>query len=90
MYRLYEFTTVTSPDGKQVELVSGRVSDQSNPTGQKEWITFQLAVDMPTNLNGALQREAALGRARDILHQLSSDFDKTGHQRVQNMPNQDR
>jgi hypothetical protein len=78
---LYEFTTVTDPSGKQVVLVAGRVADHPDPKQQTEWITFQFAVDVPTALNGARQRTAALERARDVLHSLSLDFDKIGSQR---------
>jgi hypothetical protein len=73
--RLYEFTAVTSDDGARVVLVSGRVADHRDSTIQKEYITFQLAVDFPTVRNGAVQRQGALDRAHAILFQLARDFE---------------
>lgn len=83
--QLYEFTTVTGESGARVVLVSGRVANHPDPAEQKEWITFRIAVDVPTALSGTLQRAAALERVRVILHQLEVDFERIGHQRGQAM-----
>jgi hypothetical protein len=73
--KLYEFTSVTGEDGARVVLVAGRVADHSDPTKQTGWITFQIAIDAPTGRSGATLRSEALEKARDILHQLSVDFE---------------
>jgi hypothetical protein len=68
-------------DGARVVLVSGRVADHRDPAQQKEWITFQVAIDAPTGRSGATLRAEALEKARDILNQLSADFENVGRQR---------
>ena len=76
--KLREFTAETSEDGSQIVRVSGRVSTHDDPEKQTGSITFQLEVDQPTILNGAILRSKVLSQARDILDQLAKDFSRLG------------
>jgi hypothetical protein len=78
---LQEFTTVTSQDGKQIQLVSGHLTDHSDLTKQHEYIIFQIAVELPTHLNAAILRSEVLRQASEKLYQLSQHFDQIGRQR---------
>lgn len=78
--KLYEFTTMTSEDKKQVVHVSARIADQSDPELQKEYITFQFAIDASIAQNGATLRQAALLKANEILRELALDFGTIGNQ----------
>ena len=72
--KLREFTTETNDDGTQVVRVRARVSDHEERTEQSEWIELQLAINLPTRLNGAIQRQTVLKQARDIFDGLARDF----------------
>ena len=76
--KLREFTTITNEDGSRIVRVSGHVSTHYDLEEQTGSITFQLEVDEPTILNGALLRAKTLGQARDILDQLAGDFAHLG------------
>ena len=76
--KLWEFTSETNEDGSRIVRVSGRVSTHYDLGEQTGSITFQLEIDEPTNLNGALLRAEALSKAQNILDQLASDFLRLG------------
>jgi hypothetical protein len=78
--KLFEFTTVTAEDGKRLALAYARVADHRDPTEQKEWITFQLAIDLPIGQTGATLRKIVLTKAHETLFQLASDFERLAHQ----------
>ncbi len=75
---LQEFTTVTSQDGKQIQLASGHVTDNTDLAKQHEYVIFQVAVNLPTQLNAAILRSEVLRQASEKLHQLSQHFDQIG------------
>ena len=76
--KLREFTTETNEGGSQIVRVSGRVSTHGDPEKQTGSITFQLEVDEPTILNGALLRSKVLQKAHDTLFQLARDYERLG------------
>lgn len=76
--KLREFTTITSEDGSQIVRVSGRVSTHDDPEEQAESITFQLEVDLPTVLNGAILRSKVLEKVREMLLPLQKDYERVG------------
>ena len=71
---LREFTSETNEDGSKIVRVKARVSDHADRDAQSDWIEFQVAVDVPTRLNGALLRQEALEKARNTLIALARDF----------------
>jgi hypothetical protein len=81
--KLYEFTTVTGDDDALLVLVSGRIADHREPTAQKEWITFQIAIDEPTVRNGAILRSKVLGKTHEILLRLSQHFEQLARYHAQ-------
>ena len=76
--KLREVTAHTDEDGERIVRVSGRVSTHDDPEQQTEWITFQIAFDEPTVLNGAILRAKVLEKVRDILDPLAEDFSRLG------------
>ena len=79
--QMFSFATTVNEDGTKIVSVAGRIADHPQSDEQSEWIDFQFAIDMPTVRNGALQRQAALIKARDIIQQLANDYEKIGRER---------
>lgn len=79
--QLFDFTTTVNEDGQTIVCASGRIADHQQSGEQREWISFQFAVDLPTVRNGALQRKAVLEKVRDIAQQLANDYARIGSDR---------
>lgn len=78
--QFYELTTETTADGKRIVRVAGRIADHRRTDEQAEWITFQLATDLPTVRNGAILRSEILELIREKLHPLRIDFERLGRE----------
>lgn len=76
--KLYEFTSETGEDDAKVVRVHARIADHPQSDEQSEWIDFQIAIDAPTVLNGALLRSKALKKASEKLAELAAHFEQIG------------
>lgn len=79
--QLFDLTTTVSEDGTRIVSVAGRIADRQPSEQQKEWIAFQLLVDLPTVRNGALLRKEVLQSIRDKVAPLIQHFDNLGRDR---------
>lgn len=72
--KLYDLMTTTNEDSSRIVHVSGRISDQPSSEEQKETITFQFEIDLPTVRNGALLRAEVLDKVSEISRQLAVNY----------------
>jgi hypothetical protein len=84
---LYELATTTDATGKQLVSCRIAIADHADPAARKEWLDAQIAIDLPTVLNGALLRAAALRKVRDELHRLAIHFENIGRDPQSAPPN---
>lgn len=75
--KLQSFTT-TDDGGRKIMSAAFVVADHPDPTKRSEWISAQLAVDVPTARNGLLLRAEVLRQARDKLDTLAKDYERLG------------
>lgn len=76
--RLQHFYTETSEDDSRIIRVSGRIGDIPETSQQAQWIDFQVVIDLPIALNGALQRAKALRIASEMLPGQAAHFERLG------------
>ena len=74
---LREFTTETNEDRSNIVRVRARVSDNEDWEEQKQWIEFQVTVDMKINIGGAAHRSVVLLQVGELLQSLADDFAET-------------
>lgn len=78
--KLISVTCHSSDDGEKIVRANVCVADHADLGQRKEWIEFQLEVDLPTIRNGAFLRKEVLEKAHGILDQLAKKFQSLANQ----------
>lgn len=73
-FQLRDFVPVADAGDQSTVSATGRIARPHQDGGLEEWISFQVAIDVPIGTTGTMLRHTALKRVREILSDPLTHF----------------